>query len=173
MSKTGGSSPRRPGPHGAEARPEPDPLIPAPHGARPVERISNVVKKAKKKVARSVAGKGGVFQEVSPEPVMAAEACTSIDETWDEQQGKMVQRKPVTGRACFIATAAYGDIDAPEVEQLRKFRDKSLMTNPFGRGFVKAYYRVSPPFARLIARKPALRMAARKVLDAVRGKAAL
>ena len=100
-------------------------------------------------------------------------AVTAIDETWDEQQGKMVPRKQLQSRACFIATAAYGDIDAPEVEQLRRFRDKSLMTNPVGRGFVKAYYRISPPFARLIARKPHLRMAARKVLDVVRRKAAL
>ncbi|MHC4937539.1 MAG: CFI-box-CTERM domain-containing protein [Planctomycetota bacterium] len=168
MSNTEGNTPRRPGPHGAEARPEPDPLVPAPHGARPKERISNVVKKAKKKVARK-----GVFQEVCPTPVTAAEAVTAIDETWDEQQGKMVPRKQLESRACFIATAAYGDIDAPEVEQLRRFRDKSLMTNPVGRGFVKAYYRISPPFARLIARKPHLRMAARKVLDVVRRKAAL
>ena len=160
---------RRPGPHGAEARPEPDPLIPAPHGASPVERISNVVKRAKKKVARKI----GAFQEVKPEPVTAAEAVTSIDETWDEHQGKMVPRKTVMGRACFIATAAYGDIDAPEVDQLRRFRDRSLMTNAFGRGFVKAYYRVSPPLARLIARKPRFRLAARKVLDVVRRRAAL
>jgi len=168
MSNTDGNTPRRPGPHGAEARPEPDPLVPGPHGSRPVERISNVVKKAKKKVAR----KGG-FREVSPKIITAAEAVTSIDDEWEEEQERNGQRQPVTGRACFIATAAYGDIDAPEVEQLRRFRDRRLLTNPFGRGFVKAYYRISPPFARLIARKPALRMAARKALDVLRRRAAL
>jgi len=168
MTNSGEHLPRRPGPHGAEARPEPDPLVPAPHGSSPKERISSVVKKAKKKVAR----KGG-FQEVSPRPVTAAEAVTSIDEDWDEEQDAGVSRKPVSGRVCFIATAAYGDIDAPEVEQLRRFRDRSLMTNPFGRGFVKVYYRVSPPFARMIARRPSWRMAARKVLDVVRRRAAL
>jgi len=161
-------SPRKPGPHGAEARPEPDPVVPGPHGSRPVERISNAVKKAKKKVSR----KGG-FKEVSPKPVVAAEAVTSIDEDWQEEQEKKGERPPVTGGACFIATAAYGDVDAPEVEQLRRFRDRSLLTNPFGRGFVKAYYRISPPFARMIARRPTWRMAARKVLDVVRRRAAL
>ena len=87
--------------------------------------------------------------------------------------GRLVKRQKVESRMCFIATAAYGDIDAPEVEQLRRFRDNSLMTNPFGRGFVRMYYRMSPPIARLIARKPKLRMATRKVLDAFRKSAAL
>lgn len=162
-----GEKPRKPGPHGAEARPEPDPLVPPSSHPAKGERLGNVVKKAKKKVN----AKRG-FQEVRPKPVTAAEAVTSIDETWDEAQGKMVPRKPVQSRACFIATAAYGDIDAPEVQQLRDFRDRSLMTNPFGRGFVNVYYRVSPPIAKLIAKKPTLRMAARKVLDVVRRRAA-
>jgi hypothetical protein len=159
---------RRPGPHGAEARPEPDPLIPGPHGAapRPNSGGSKVVRKSKKTVVR----KGG-FQEVNPEPVTAAEAVTSIDETWGETNAQ--KSAPVHSRSCFIATAAYGDIDAPEVDQLRNFRDRSLLTNPFGRMFVRFYYRVSPPIARVIARRPGLRMATRKVLDLVRRRAAL
>ena len=155
---------RRPGPHGAEARPEPAPLIPAPHGAAPTPRC-NVVKKKK-----AIVNKGG-FQEVQPRPVTAAEAVTSIDEDWEE--ARVAKPQPVHSRACFIATAAYGDIDAPEVDQLRRFRDRSLMTNAVGRGFVRTYYRVSPPIARLIARKPKLRLMTRKVLNFVRGRAAL
>ena len=159
---------RRPGPHGAEARPEPDPLIPGPHGAvaRPNSGGSKVVRKSKKSSLR----KSG-FQEVRPEPVTAAEAVTSIDETWGDTdaQGFGSQKSTqVQSRSCFIATAAYGDIDAPEVEQLRRFRDRSLLTNPFGRSFVRMYYRVSPPIARLIARRPSLRMATRRLLDVVR-----
>ncbi len=65
------------------------------------------------------------------------------------------------------------EADAPEVEQLRCFRDKHLLTNRFGAAFVRAYYRVSPPIARLIARKPRLRTAIRKTLDFLRDKAAL
>ncbi|MHC4954506.1 MAG: CFI-box-CTERM domain-containing protein [Planctomycetota bacterium] len=141
--------------------------MPAPHGA--AQEQGEAIAKAYKKAKRG----GRAFQEIQPRPVTAAEAVTSIDETWDEQQGKMVKRKKVESRMCFIATAAYGDIDAPEVEQLRQFRDKSLMKNAFGRGFVKAYYRMSPPVARLIARKPKLRLVARKMLDVLRNRAAL
>lgn len=164
---------RRPGPHGAEARPEPDPLVPGPNGSAARQHIggSKVVRKAKKLLQR----KSG-FQEVRPEPVTAAEAATSIDETWGDTNAQKTNAQksgPVQSRSCFIATAAYGDIDAPEVDQLRAFRDRSLLTNPLGRGLVKVYYRVSPPIARLIARKPTLRMATRKVLDLVRRRAAL
>lgn len=48
---------------------------------------------------------------------------------------------------CFIATAVYQDAMAPEVCRLRQYRDERLMTNRFGRGFVGAYYRLSPPVA--------------------------
>jgi serine protease len=51
------------------------------------------------------------------------------------------------GGGCFIATAAYGTPMASDVRYLRAFRDQYLLTNAIGRGFVKAYYTVSPPLA--------------------------
>jgi serine protease len=51
------------------------------------------------------------------------------------------------GGGCFIATAAYGTSMASDVRYLRAFRDQYLLTNAIGRGFVKAYYTVSPPLA--------------------------
>ena len=57
---------------------------------------------------------------------------------------------PKTG-ACFVATACYGNYDAPEVVVLRRFRDNYLLQRHWGKLFVKFYYRVSPPMARFIA----------------------
>jgi len=58
---------------------------------------------------------------------------------------------------CFIATAAYGTPMAKEIEILREFRDKYLMTNPVGKGLVEFYYRVSPPIAEFITKHPSLK----------------
>ena len=65
---------------------------------------------------------------------------------------------------CFVATAAYGDINAPEVVELRKFRDNVLLQSAAGRWLVGLYYRTSPPLANLIARSEPLRFLARAVL---------
>jgi len=62
-----------------------------------------------------------------------------------------------SGGGCFIATAAYGTPVAEEIENLREFRDKYLMTNPVGKGLVEFYYRVSPPIAEFITKHPSLK----------------
>ncbi|KQC10271.1 MAG: hypothetical protein APR62_12305 [Smithella sp. SDB] len=58
------------------------------------------------------------------------------------------------GGGCFIATAAFGSPLAGQVEILRKFRDRYLLTNAFGRKFVAWYYRVGPVAASYIKNKP-------------------
>ncbi|HYN74363.1 MAG TPA: M6 family metalloprotease domain-containing protein [Candidatus Methanoperedens sp.] len=65
---------------------------------------------------------------------------------------------------CFIATAAYGSVMAPEVRTLRAFRDRVLLVLPFGDAFVGLYYRLSPPLARRISDRPALKFAARGLI---------
>jgi hypothetical protein len=58
---------------------------------------------------------------------------------------------------CFIATAAYDTPMAEEIQILREFRDKYLMTNPVGKGLVEFYYKVSPPIAEFITEHPSLK----------------
>jgi hypothetical protein len=58
---------------------------------------------------------------------------------------------------CFIATAAYGHYAAPQVQTLRDFRDRYLMTHAAGRAFVRWYYAHSPAAADFIRERPALR----------------
>ena len=41
---------------------------------------------------------------------------------------------------CFVATAVYGNPDAPQVQALRDFRDEVLMQHPLGRRAVNFYY---------------------------------
>ncbi|PLW91852.1 MAG: hypothetical protein C0592_13725 [Marinilabiliales bacterium] len=56
--------------------------------------------------------------------------------------------KPKEG--CFIATACYGDYNAPEVLILRRFRDEKMAKSVAGKIFIWVYYFISPFMARLI-----------------------
>lgn len=75
--------------------------------------------------------------------------------------GATVSSSGSGGGGCFIATAAYGSTLSPEVEILRAFRDRVLLTCGPGQSFVEWYYRVSPPIAAFIADHESLKMAVR------------
>jgi hypothetical protein len=66
-----------------------------------------------------------------------------------------------SGGNCFIATAAYGSLMEPHVKILRNFRDEILLNSSLGKGFVKAYYRYSPPIADFISKHDNLRAVVR------------
>jgi len=56
-------------------------------------------------------------------------------------------REFATVDACFIATAAHGDKNAPDVKTLRQFRDRVLAPTALGQAFIETYYALSPPVA--------------------------
>ena len=72
---------------------------------------------------------------------MAANNLKLLESNDDEKKSK-----------CFIATAAYGTPYAPQVQSLRRFRDKFLLPKSSGRLFVRVYNRFSPFFASAIAK---------------------
>jgi len=55
-----------------------------------------------------------------------------------------------TKRRCFIATAVFENVDAPEVILLRLFRDKYLLQNWGGRAMIRVYEWIGPILATII-----------------------
>jgi hypothetical protein len=72
---------------------------------------------------------------------------------------------------CFIATAAFENPQATEVQDLRVFRDLTLKKYTWGRRFILAYYKISPPLACLLDKhswlKPAVRGTLRLLIKCV------
>ncbi len=65
---------------------------------------------------------------------------------------------------CFVATAAYGYYTAPQVQLLREFRDRYLLTNVPGRAFVRWYYTHGPAAARWLEAYPLFKSLVRGAL---------
>lgn len=79
---------------------------------------------------------------------------------WWETGLAPLRPTPMAGKGssgCFIATACYGSADCVEVMEFRRFRDEVLVPSWLGRQVVHLYYRLSPPIAALLRRKPILR----------------
>lgn len=70
---------------------------------------------------------------------------------------------------CFVAHAAYGDPNAPQVERLRAFRDGVLRRSATGRRLIRRYYDHGPALARGLRDRPPLRPFVRFGLDLVAG----
>lgn len=66
---------------------------------------------------------------------------------------------------CFIATAVYGDYEAPEVLVLRRFRDNVLGQSVLGRTFIRTYYATSPRIADWLRFHDSIKGGVKKLLD--------
>jgi hypothetical protein len=66
--------------------------------------------------------------------------------------------------ACFVATACYGSADNETVIFLRKYRERVLKKNKYGRLFIYWYYKFGPYFAVYIRKHDLLRKFMREVL---------
>jgi hypothetical protein len=65
---------------------------------------------------------------------------------------------------CFIATACYGSYDDSNVLILRNYRDNYLAKNYFGELFIRFYYFISPPIARIISKSEKLKSITRLII---------
>jgi hypothetical protein len=70
----------------------------------------------------------------------------------------------LSDKSCFISTAAFGSDMADQVQLLRKFRNEFLLTNSWGKAFVKTYYKLSPPVAHFIEHSEILKAMTRTAL---------
>lgn len=71
------------------------------------------------------------------------------------------------GDFCFIATAVYGDLNHPQVVNLRRFRDLVLAKSSQGRTFIRFYYRFGPTLANAISENNCLKEVVKNVLDQI------
>ncbi|MCS6837347.1 MAG: hypothetical protein NZ480_00735 [Bdellovibrionaceae bacterium] len=100
-------------------------------------------------------------QNPSNNPAMS-DSVTPVGET--QAAIPEVVRGLIEDERCFIATAAFGDANDPQVKILRNFRDHFLLKYSWGRSFVEWYYKVSPTFAQQIKNNHFLRMVTRTLL---------
>lgn len=63
---------------------------------------------------------------------------------------------------CFVATACYGNYEAPEVLILRQYRDQKLLKTFYGTAFVEFYYFISPFLVLLIGKSDILKKSIKK-----------
>lgn len=61
-----------------------------------------------------------------------------------------IMNENIKKQNCYVATLAYGDINHPQVELLRNYRDDTLSKSFFGKIFITIYYKISPTTVKLL-----------------------
>lgn len=77
-----------------------------------------------------------------------------VEELCDKNGIKMQSQ---SSSNCFVITATMGDPYHPIVDEFRAYRDRKLLTNSFGKAFVRFYYKVGPYAASIISKSETLR----------------
>jgi hypothetical protein len=91
---------------------------------------------------------------------------TGVLSTQEPSSEEYHQRRQ-TDQGCFIATAVYGNYDAPEVVLLRRFRDTCLCQYALGRVGISVYYYVSPFIADRLRHFPTSQWFVRWILNRI------
>jgi hypothetical protein len=105
-------------------------------------------------------------------------ACQDAEKTRRANERRQRQSSPYqsTGRrksgsrksqdkGCFVATATYRSVSAPQVVILRAYRDKVMLNSQLGKQMIDLYYRIGPFLAEVVEKMPFLRPCCRKILD--------
>ena len=71
---------------------------------------------------------------------------------------------------CYIATMAYGDINHPKVETLRRYRDNVLINKKLGILFINYYYKFSPFLVSKLKNYRRINFIIRRILDVLIAK---
>lgn len=72
-----------------------------------------------------------------------------------------------SGATCFVASAAYGDPNHPDVMFLRHYRDTKLKSSVTGRAFIAFYWKLGPVLARLVSSSPVLQRISRSAIETI------
>ncbi|MDQ8186210.1 CFI-box-CTERM domain-containing protein [Pelagicoccus sp. SDUM812002] len=114
----------------------------------------------------------GKASATSTAPASATPAASYADGTCPVCGGSGAEPAPTIhadkkNSNCFVATAAFQDPHAHEVQVLRDFRNAYLLPYRPGRLFVKVYYAVGPRLGDALSTRPRLRKTVRRMLSKI------
>ena len=89
------------------------------------------------------------------------------DEVNNHNSARITASNTASNSDCFIATAAYGTPYDSKIDVLRNWRDDSLREFAIGRTFIKIYYFLSPPIAKIVSKSKILRAIVRIILSPI------